>query len=203
VDNPCSRLEAVKVTRKPPAVFSSEQFKAAVKWLKENAPEGLPWFALSTLCGLRPEEAEKTTKADINFKEGFVKVEAQTTKVRQRRIVYPKAEALRFLKRVLKHGGLPLSSQNRRRIIAGVVWKSKDGKKRRPGLRHALGFDKWPKDITRHTAASYWLASGATAGHVAEMLGNSERILKRDYKALVTRKEAVEFWEAVSLTSKT
>jgi integrase len=158
--------------------------------------EALAWFALSTLCGLRPQEAEKTVKADINFKERYVRVEAQTTKVRQRRIVYPKPEAIKFLKWAIKHGGtLPLDPQIRQRIIAGVSWKNKDGVQRRPGLRHALGFKVWPKDITRHTAASYWLASDVSTAHVAEMLGNSEKILKSHYKALVTREQAKEFWE--------
>jgi hypothetical protein len=105
-------------------------------------------------------------------------------------------EAIKFLRRAIKHGGtLPLDPQIRQRIIAGVSWKNKDGVQRRPGLRHALGFKVWPKDITRHTAASYWLASDGSAAHVSEMLGNSERILKRHYKALVTREQAKEFWE--------
>jgi len=199
-DNPCAQLEAVTLIRKPPAVFTVKQFETAVKWLKKNSPECLPWFALSTVCGLRPEEAEKTRKADIHFKEGFVKVEAQSTKVRQRRVVYPKKEALAFLKWAVKKGSLPLDPQIRKRMIAGCPHRTKKGIVRSKGLRHALGFKKaWPKDITRHTAASYWLASDGSAAHVAEMLGHSEKTLKTHYKALVTRSEAEEFWEVVKL----
>ncbi len=191
-DNPCARLESVKVTKKPPAIFTVKQFQKCVEALSKpfkpskHSPQvdyrhGLAWFALTTLCGLRPEEAEKTTKKDIHFKEGWIRVEAQTTKVRQRRVVYPKPEALKFLQWAKKRGGrLPLNSQAKKRVIHH--------------LRDALGFKAWPKDITRHTAASYWLASDGSAAHVSEMLGNSERVLKRDYKALVTREEAKEFW---------
>lgn len=203
-DNPCDKLETVTYTTPRPKVFTVEEFRRSVKWLRENAPDGLPWFALSTVCGLRPEEAEKTTKLEINFKEGFVKVEAQTTKVRRRRVVYPKPDAMRFLKWAVKRGKLPLDSQTRKRILSGVVWKSKDGTKRRPGLRHALGFKVWPKDITRHTAASYWLAGeGETVKHVAKMLGHSEAICESRYKAVKTQKEASEFWNVVSsITNK-
>jgi integrase len=195
-DNPCDRLETIKVVRPSPAVFTMEQVKAAVKWLKANAPAALPWFALSTFCGLRPEEAEKTTKADIHLKEGFIRVEAQTTKVRQRRVVYPRVEAVAFLKWALKLGSLPLSSGERRWILSGRPKKS-------PGLRGALGFKVWPKDITRHTAASYWLASeGETVKHVAKMLGHSESICESRYKALVTQKEAEEFWKVIKELAK-
>ena len=199
LDNPCKRLEPIRTTYRPPEIFKTAQFKAAVQWIEANAPLGLAWFALSCLCGLRPEEAEQTTAKEIHFGEGYVVVEAQTTKVRQRRVVYPREEAMAFLKWARDNGGnLPLDPQVRKRMIAGVVWKSKDGTKRRPGLRDALGFKAWPKDITRHTAASYWLASGVSAATVSEMLGNSERVLKRDYKALVTRAQAEEFWKAVA-----
>lgn len=196
LDNPCNRLEQIKVTRVSPSIFTVKQFTTAVEWLNKHQRAGLAWFALATLCGLRPEEAEKTTKADVHFKEGFVKVEAQTTKVRQRRVVYPKPEAMAFLKWAIKRGGkLPIGKAPRMKIISGRKTKAQ-------GLRHALGFKVWPKDITRHTAASYWLASDGSAAHVADMLGNSERVLKRDYKALVTRAEAVEFWKVVKTVAK-
>lgn len=195
-DNPCERLESITYHKPTPQVFSPDQFKAATKWLLKSAPHGLSWFALSTVCGLRPEEAEKTEeKRDINFKEGFVKVEAQTTKVRQRRVVYPKPEAMKYLKWAIEQGGrLPLHPESRQRMMQG----SED----KPRLREALGFKVWPKDITRHTAASYWLASDGSAAHVSDMLGNSEGILKRDYKALVTKVEAKKFWKLVVSITK-
>lgn len=195
VDNPCARLEAIKVTRRPPAILTTAQFQKCIEVLSKpvkpskhspmvNYRHARPWFVLTTLCGLRPEEAQKTTKGDIHFKEGWIRVEAQTTKVRQRRIVYPRSEAMRLLKAVMGKGRLPLTAGAARRA--------------RHRLRAALGFKEWPKDITRHTAASYWLAGGASAASVADNLGNSEKVLRRDYKALVTRKDADSFWECVS-----
>lgn len=200
-DNPCAQLETIIYRKPPPQIFTIAEIQMAVRWLKANARHGLGWFALSTFCGLRPEEAEKTVPdRDIDFKAGLIKVEAQTTKVRLRRVVYPRAEAMAFLQWGLKCGGeLPLKSQRRKRLLSKVQGPKSQG------LREALGFKTWPKDITRHTAASYWLGAGATAGKVAEALGNSEKVLKRDYKALVTRAEAVAFWKVVggfSITKK-
>jgi integrase len=186
-DNPCARLEAITVPHEPPRVFTPEQAGSCVQWLRANAKHALPWFILSTFCGLRPEEAEKTTRADIHAKEGWIKVEAQTTKVRQRRIVYPKPEALAMLAKSLKGGSLPLNPTARKRVIQGFG----DAE----GLRDVIGSATWPKDITRHSAASYWLADSGSAEHIAGMLGHSEKVLNRNYKALVTKEQAKAFWK--------
>lgn len=184
LDNPCERLEAITVAKAPPAVFTIPQIKATLKWFRTH-PKAFPWFVLSCFCGLRPEEAEQTRKADIHVKEGWIKVEAQTTKVRQRRVVYPKPEAMALLMRAIKvkKAKLPLPHTSRRREL-------KD-------LREHLKFKVWPKDITRHTAASYWIADCQSAAHVAQSLGNSEKILKRDYQAVKTKEEAKAFWKLI------
>jgi hypothetical protein len=43
---------------------------------------------------------------------------------------------------------------------------------RRQLARH-LRFEKWPKNLLRHTAASYWLADWQDAGKAARELGNN------------------------------
>lgn len=188
LDNPCAQLEPITVPRHTPHIFTVTQTAKALLWLAKNRPKVLAWFVLSTFCGLRPEEAEKTTAKEINFKEGFVRVEAQTTKVRQRRVVYPKKEAMALLKAALKVGALPLNPHARRYAL--------------DGLCERLHFKHWPKDITRHTAASYWLADTGSAEHVSEHLGNSEDTLRRNYKAAVTREHAKQFWQLAQRMSR-
>jgi integrase len=179
--NPCSRLEAITVAHKPPSVLTFEETQKCLDWLQVHS-RSLAWFALSTFVGLRPEEAEQTTWKDINFKEGWVKVEAQTTKVRQRRVVYPLPMAMKWLQRAQKlKSDLPLDPQARRR----------HGKL----LREVLGWKHWKKDVTRHTAASMWLATCGSTATVATALGNSESILRKNYMALVTKTEAQAFWQ--------
>jgi integrase len=186
-DNPCARLETVSVPVKPPVVFTLGQLEAALGFFR-GRPRASAWFALSTFCGLRPEEAEKTRREDIHLDEGWVRVEAQTSKIGQRRVVYPRPEALQAIARALKRGAeLPLDKSCRRRAIRA--------------LRAKLGLPVWVKDITRHSAASYWLAAGESAARVADALGHSERILKRHYRAVVTRKDAEAFWRLVGKKS--
>ncbi len=180
-DNPCDRLESVKVVKTPPAILTLEQVKQCLEWLDAKRSRAFAWFVLTSFAGLRPEEAEKTSWHHINFDEGWIRVEAQTTKVRQRRVVYPHATAMAWLRHARSQGAeLPLPRQARRRAIRM--------------LRALLGFAHWPKDVTRHSAASYWLADTGSAAQVAEALGHSEDVLRKNYMALVTKVQAQEFW---------
>jgi len=179
-DNPCDRLETQTPVAALPCVFTVEDTKKCLDWLRQN-PRSLAWFVLSALAGLRPEEAEKTEWREINFTEGFIKVEAQTTKTRQRRIVYPLPVAMKWLKLAKKlKSQLPLTVKTR--------------KADRDQLRALLEWPKWKQDITRHSAASYWLAHCGSAATVATALGHSEQIMRKNYMALVTKTEAAKFW---------
>ena len=117
LDNPCDDLEAVKVVRVPPVIFSPEQAAALRRSLR----------------GLR----------------------------------------------------LPLPKQEKKRLLVA--------------LRGHLGLEKWPKDVTRHSASSYWLALVNDQRHVAEMLGHSERTARAIYKKPVSREAAERFFAAVEL----
>lgn len=186
-DNPCDRLESVKVTKPPPVILTVQQTKQCLDWLGSKQSRAFGWFVLTTFAGLRPEEAEKTSWDHINFDEGWIRVEAQTTKVRQRRVVYPHPTAMAWLGQARLRGAeLPLARQPRRRAVRM--------------LRELLGFAQWPKDVTRHSAASYWLADSGSAAQVAEALGHSEAVLRKNYKALVTKAQAQDFWHLLPPT---
>jgi integrase len=183
-DNPCDRLESVRVGKSAPVVLTVDQTKACLDFLDAKKSGALAWFVLTTFAGLRPEEAEKTSWDQINFEEGWIRVEAQTTKVRQRRVVYPNSSAMAWLQHARsQNADLPLGRQPRRRAIRV--------------LRKLLGFTVWPKDVTRRTAASYWLAETGNATLVSTALGHSEAVLRKNYMALVTKAQALEFWRLV------
>lgn len=186
-ENPCDRLEAVRSERPVPTVFTPQQAAKALVWIRRRMPRCLGVFVLTTLCGLRPEEAQATTWAAIRLDApggAHVIVEAQTSKVRQRRVVYPLPMAVAWLRVARAHSSdLPLPRMAWRRLLHR--------------LRGVLGWKVWPKDITRHTAATYWLTVEPNLHKVAEQLGHSPAILKTHYRALVTREEAERFWRLV------
>jgi integrase len=178
--NPCERLEPMKLPNKIPHILTLEQVRTALKLFQKH-PRPLAWFVLSTFAGLRPEEADATSWDAINFEEKWIRVEAQTTKIRQRRVVYPLPMVFKWLKLAKKLGAeLPIYRVTR-------IWDLKR-------LRGPLKLAKWPQDCTRHTAASMWLAHCGSAATVATALGHSESVLRKNYMALVTKADAEKFW---------
>ncbi len=149
-------------------------------WRQEMAFLG--WLVLALLAGLRLEEADRIQWSHINLDTGTVTVDAAASKVRQRRIVHLMPSAREWMQLALKaKSRLSLSQPTRRRFL------------RR--LRDYLGFKSWPKDVLRHSAASYWLAECQDAAKVALELGNSVGVLLRHYRELVTKEDAERFWE--------
>lgn len=178
--NLCERVELPKRIKPPPHIFTIEQVETLLEWFKKN-PRAFAWFTLSAFAGLRPEEAQQTTWGKIHFDEGWIKVEGDVSKVDSRRVVYPLPTAIALLKLACDlKSQLPLTT--------------KQLQIERIKFRAEIGFAKWPQDITRHTAASMWLAVSEEPAKVANNLGHSEYVLHRDYKALVTREEAKKFW---------
>ena len=178
--NPCARLEQVTPPAKTPQILTPQELEICSRWFASN-PRALGWFALSALAGLRPHEAQQTTWGNINTEEGWIRVEAQTSKIRQRRVVYPPKPALAWLRAARALGAtLPLNTTQRFCAVRGLV--------------EALGWPTWKQDVTRHSAATYMLATSESAAAVANTLGNSESILRRHYLALVTRPQAEAFW---------
>ena len=181
-ENLCRAIEMPKITRATPHILSPEQVQRCMGVLLERDRRGLAWFVLSTFCGLRPEEAQKTQWDAIEINgEAHIRVEAQTSKVRQRRIVTPLPEAVAWL-RLAKELGSQLPISNAKRL--STLHR----------LKRELGLPVWLKDVTRHSAASYWLAIDGNPGHVAEQLGHTVSELKTSYRQLVTRETAAKFW---------
>ena len=102
--------------------MTTDEAATLLQWLWDH-PRLLGWFCLSTFAGLRPEEAEKTTWRDVNFEEQWIRVQAQTTKTRQRRIVYPKPIVFAWLRAV---AGGPKWKEDVTRHTAASMWFSVD-----------------------------------------------------------------------------
>ena len=61
-------------------------------------------------------------------------------------------------------------------------------------MRQVLDWPAWKQDVTRHSAASFWLAQCGSTATVSTELGHSESVLLKNYKALVTKTEAAAYW---------
>lgn len=180
-ENFCDRIETPSQDRMPPQVLTVEQAESALKFTLDQKPEFLAWLALTLLLGLRPEsEADKLEHGRIDLENHRLIV--VVSKVRSHRIIHladiPPAEP--WLKKAIEvKARFQIPYATRRRYIRA--------------LREHLGFDRWPQDLLRHSAASYLLAHHQSAERVAMILGNSPGVLHRHYKSLVTSGDAQLF----------
>lgn len=177
LDNPCERVERPHVENGTPSILTVAEAKRILQFTRKKMPRFLPWLTLAMFAGVRPEECDKLTFDAIDLDRGILTIGPQVAKVRNKRIVHLKPAAIAWLK---KGGDLPLPRVTRRRCVRK--------------LRELLKWPAWKKDVLRHTAASYWLASNPDAGKIAMELGNSVSILLKHYRDLVSDEDAKAFW---------
>lgn len=185
MENPCKRLERVRVDPKPPRIFTPLEARTLLHYLGRDGRTKwrLPQVILGLFCGVRPTELTRLFWKDIDLDRAVVRIDASASKVRQRRIVPIPDNAVAWL-RACKPNNLK---------IGAVRWKWIDAVERHTGL-------KWDNDILRHTAASYLLAKHEDCGKVARWLGNSADVLLKNYTELVSAADCQAFWEIMPQT---
>ena len=182
-ENPCDKIESIEVDSPDPKIFTPGQSQLLLNLVDDGDKRHespVPYFALTMFDGVRPDdEMHLLDWSDINLNTGTARIRA---KVRGRnRLVQLEPVTIKLLKPFAKEKGpvAPSRSTVRR-------YKRK--------IRESLGFESWPKDILRHTAASYLVEKYDDFAKVARKLGNSEKILRRHYYVPVTKVDSLGFW---------
>lgn len=177
--NPCDRLDRVTVDVPPPVILSPAEAERLLAWCPTVMR---PYLVLGMFAGVRPEEIERMDWAQIDLDGGTVRVEGKT---RRRRLVPLQPRAVGELrKHPLQAGAVAPSASTIARWRASAV--------------KVLGWERWPQDVLRHTAASYLLALHGDAGKVATMLGNSSGVLLTHYHEPVRESAKADFWRAAA-----
>jgi len=173
--NPCDRIERVTIDRKPPKILTPAEAETLLRMVPNVCR---PYLILGMFAGIRPDELMRLAWDDVDLETKTVKVDGKT---RRRRIVPLELKTVALLAACpLRRGSIAPS--------AGVVRSFKRA------ARAVLGWLAWPKDVLRHTAASYLLAAHKDAGKVALWLGNSEKILMSHYHEPVRNDDSGRFW---------
>ena len=166
----------------------------------------IPYFALATFAGIRPEEIcpqsknNKLTWDKVIVREqgkSTVEVAAKVGKTRRRRVVELTPNCVEWLKPYMKASGpiITLDYRDWRALFDAV--RIKAGYK--VGTAEARRFDnslvkkakendkKWVQDICRHTAITYYLVRvGNNEYQAAAWAGNSPEVIQEHYDAKVT-----------------
>lgn len=154
--------------------------------------ELVPWLVLGVFGGLRPEEARRLewgsykigpseSITEVNVTELRIEVPAFKAKDGQERIIPMEPVLASWLSECQQSTGVIVPKNFQRKLWA---------------LRNAMGWGEWPKDITRHSYASYHLARDQKAHETAHNLGHRDsRMLYAHYRrSLKSTEDVAEFW---------
>ena len=176
--NPAAKLDRVAEDRGLPSVFTPTDVRSLLDATAEIEPRMIPYYVIGTFAGLRPTNELRNLKwENVNLAEGFIRVEAATSKTRRLRNVPLAENAATWLRQhAQREGQLFFSRHHHEKIVKAAKVK-------------------WGKDTMRHSYGSYLLASTEDEAAVASRMGNSVNIVHAHYKNLRTKKEAGEFWD--------
>lgn len=176
-------MERITEERRIPVLLTLEQCKGLLKECHNNYRRLLPHLAVQLFAGLRYEECmnrltkdhfKSTKSADGKTTTGFIDLEAEDTKMRQRRLV-PIHETLASWLEVQPFEEVTDHERDWTAMKRAVV-------------------NPWPHNAIRHTSASY-LYYRVGAAEAARILGHTETVLHNNYKGRITDLSHVEaFW---------
>lgn len=184
-ENPALSVAMPKASKGVPGILTVPEVELLMRTLERQFPDFIPYIALTLFGGLRAEEAFRCRWEHI--KESVIDLPAGRTKNNRRRLIEFAA---------LEVGG----------VCAIRKWLDLSGplppkwrKIRMKQIRKAVPIN-WSDNCLRHSFVSYAVPvhgialSGILADH-------SEAILKRHYRALVTRSDAERFWAILPVES--
>lgn len=177
VANPCREVRVEMGEAKPPQVLSVPDCEKLLR-AAEGYKGGLlvPYIAVCLFAGLRPFEAARLPRTQINLADGELRLESSQTKTKRARVV----TICPTLKAWLTRYTGETFPTNWRKEFATV--------------RKAAKVTEWPADVLRHTAVSHYFRHTGSYGQTADQFGNSEAIIKAHYQARVSGEDTKRFY---------
>ncbi len=188
---PISQVARPRVLVDLPAVLTPTQAHKALECLAKEAPQLVVAFAIAAFAGLRPTELCRGTKegrkgrqhgdalrwADIDLAHGNINLRAKVAgKTGQNRFVPIEANLAAWLHAYSE------KAQDRRGTDAARVCGTHDLLEVRKLLKARKIVAVWPKDVLRHSYATYHHALHKDLGALASNMGNSEAVIRRHYR---------------------
>jgi integrase len=158
--------------------------------LSQSPTKLLPFFVLGAFAGLRTQEIFRLEWSDVRFAQGVIEVAAAKAKTASRRLVPICRTLHQWLAPLKKRSGrvlkfnsyTPFDRTRAKYCDSGITTHGRKTK------------FEWKNNALRHSYASYRLAEVKDAAQVALEMGNSPAMLFRNYRELVTEKQATEWF---------
>jgi site-specific recombinase XerD len=188
IHNPCKPIEKVRYEFTAPTIFTVRQAARALVFTRRKHPKFLAYMALGLFAGVRPQEPDHIPWQDLDLDRGVLTI--TYTKTRHRRIVQLNPAAVSWLRLAKSmQAALPTSAWGRQEFQRAVVIE--------------LKLPAWPKDVMRHSYASYAVAHRRDVASVALDMGNSPTILLRHYRELVKPDAATRYFNLIPRSQRT
>ncbi len=166
---------------KPPGIISFEETWTLLQCALTDpeGPQMLPYFAACVLTGARPDEVPRHSWEDVQLDDEHPYLELNYAKGGRKRRHIALCDAAVGIFRWCKEKKLELGFYSTRKFNR---------------VRRAAGlFDRWEKDLLRHTYASWHYALYHDAKTLSATMGNSEDVLFQDYIRPMRKAEAALF----------
>lgn len=189
--NPCRGVDIeISNDGKEVAILSVKECqKILAKAQTHRRGRVAPYVAVCLFGGLRPTEAQRLTWEKVNLKDREIRIEAQSSKRKEPRVVTISKTLAAWLKRFENK---PFAPKNLRRDLE--VIKRAAGYTGRGSKNSNNKLKPWPADVLRHTGISHFFRKAGSYGHTAEWAGNSESIIRKNYQAQVSKADTKAFY---------
>jgi integrase len=184
VVNPVTKIESRKQSFRETQIYTPAEM---TKLLTAASPEFLPMLAICGFAGVRTQEFQRMTWANVDFDGGHIILESSQTKTTLRRVI-PMSENLRVWL-------LPSKGRTGKIWTDGTLYPAQKNCAKLAGVT-------WKGNALRHSFCSYRLALTHNVEQVADEAGNSATMIHRHNKALVTEQSARD-WFAITPTIST
>jgi integrase len=168
-------------------IYSAHELAALLKTANETDAELVPFLVLGAFSGLRTAEIERIDWGDIKLEQGHVVVGADKAKTASNRLAHLPPNAGLWLGSSAKRAGRVFVLDTTGSVFTGRVH----------ALAKRAGLGRWRKNALRHSYISHRIAVVQDVNKVALEAGNSPAIIFRNYRALVTQAEAVNYFAIV------
>jgi hypothetical protein len=177
-ENPARRIEEHRVDDDVPEFFPVADAKNWFAALEAQAPELIPYYALSFFAGVRTAELQRMTGELITPE--LIRVTTENAKTRDLRNIQPWPTLHAWLK-AYPPGPGPLLAKNHRNRAAAV--------------RASIKGFQWVANGGRKSWATYGTEYSQNPAEVAYIMGHkSPDLLYNTYRGLTTRAEAVQYF---------